>query len=57
MGFEEYKIDSEFHRIFSVEAYDIEVSRLSLKKRDYDKIIKACEARDAVLKKERQMKK
>ncbi len=53
----EYTIDSDFRRVFTIEADDVEVSCLRLKKADYDKLIKECEERRAVLLKEYQKKK
>lgn len=45
----EYTIDSDFHRVFSIEADDVEVSRIRLKTADYKKIIAACEQRHEIL--------
>ena len=47
-----YTIDSDLRRVFSIEADDVEVSRIRLKSADYKKIIAACEQRRAILLKE-----
>ena len=53
----QYTIDSDLRRVFSIEADDVEVSRIRLKSADYKKIIAACEQRRAILLKEHQKKK
>ena len=53
----QYTIDSDLRRVFSIEADDVEVSRIRLKTADYKKIIAACEQRRAILLKEHQKKK
>lgn len=45
----EYTIDSEFRRVFSIESDDVEVSLFQLKPRDYKNVIRACEQRRAAL--------
>lgn len=45
----EYTIDSDFCKVNSIEADDIEVPYINLNKTDYKKIIKACKQRKAYL--------
>lgn len=52
----EYTIHSDFHRVFTIEADDVEVSYLTLNQTDYKKVIAACEVRDKQLHQERQNK-
>lgn len=52
----EYTIHSDFHRVFTIEADDIEVSYLNLNKTDYKKVIAACEQRKKQLQQEKQNK-
>lgn len=47
-------VDSDFRRVWSIEADDTEVSLFKLNKTDFKKVIKACEQRRAELIKQRQ---
>lgn len=52
----EYTIHSEYRRVFSIEADDVEVSLFRLNSRDYNKVIRACEQRKKQLQQEKQNK-
>jgi len=47
-------VDSDFHRVWSIEADDAEVSLFQLNKTDFKKVIQACEQRRAELLKQHQ---
>lgn len=45
----EYSVDSDLHQVYSIEANDIELPIFKLKTKDYERLVKACEKRHALL--------